>query len=64
MANTFSFYLKRSKADINGEAKIYLRITMDGQRAEMSLHRKVMMNRWDQHIGRMIGRNSTAIEIN
>ncbi|UNY98364.1 site-specific integrase [Zhouia spongiae] len=66
MANTFSllFYLKRSKADINGEANIYLRITMDGQRAEMSLHRKVMMNRWDQHIGKMIGRNTMAREIN
>ncbi len=34
------FYLKKSKADSEGRAMIYLRITVDGKRAELSTGRK------------------------
>ena len=43
MQRTFSllFYIKRSKADSNGMANVYLRITVNGKRAELSIRRKV-----------------------
>ena len=37
------FYIKKCKADSTGKANIYLRITMDGQRAELSIRRKVFI---------------------
>jgi len=41
------FYLKKSKADSEGRAMIYLRITVDGRRVEMSTHRKTYPNKWN-----------------
>lgn len=41
------FYLKKSKADRVGRAMIYLRITIDGNRVEMSTHRKVHPYKWN-----------------
>ena len=42
MQNLFSFifYIKRSKADKNGKANIYLRITVNGKRAELKYFKK------------------------
>ncbi len=47
MKNSISilFYIKRSKADASGRANIYRRITVDGRRSEMSIRRKVLINR-------------------
>ena len=41
------FYLKKSKADSEGRAMIYLRITVDGRRVEMSTHRKTYPHKWN-----------------
>ena len=41
------FYLKKSKADSEGRAMIYLRITVNGKRVEMSTNRKTYPNKWN-----------------
>jgi len=41
------FYLKKSKADSEGRAMIYLRITVDGRRVEMSTNRKTYPHKWN-----------------
>ncbi|GAB7257267.1 Arm DNA-binding domain-containing protein [Polaribacter sp. OB-PA-B3] len=42
MRNLFSFifYIRRSKADKNGRANVYLRITVNGKRVELSISKK------------------------
>ena len=41
------FYLKKSKADSEGRAMIYLRITVNGRRVEMSTNRKTYPHKWN-----------------
>ncbi|SNZ00145.1 site-specific integrase [Flagellimonas pacifica] len=41
------FYLKKSKADSEGRAMIYLRITVDGKRSELSTGRKTYPHKWN-----------------
>lgn len=43
MANTFHhiFFLKKSKKYVDGPVSVYLRITVSGKRAEISINRKV-----------------------
>jgi len=41
------FYIKKSKANLLGYTNIYLRITLDGKRAECSINRKVHINLWN-----------------
>lgn len=45
------FYLKKAKEDRNGLVPIYLRITVDGQRAEMSIHRSIKPDNWNTKAG-------------
>lgn len=40
-----------------GEYPIYLRITIDGVRAELSLNRTIHPSRWNPKSGRAIGTN-------
>ena len=46
--NTFSVhcYLKKHRATIEGEMPVYLRITINGQRADMSMYVAVSKNNW------------------
>ena len=66
MQNLFSFifYIKRSKVDKLGRANIYLRITVNGKRAEMSISRKVDINKWITTAGRMKGSSAEAHQLN
>lgn len=66
MQNLFSFifYIKRSKADKNGKANIYLRITVNGKRAELSISRKVDVNKWSTSSGKMKGFSAEAQQLN
>ena len=50
---TFSilFYLKRSKLNKKGEAPIYLRITINGERSEISIKRSIDPARWNSAKG-------------
>jgi integrase len=58
------FYIKKSKADELGKANIYLRITLDGQRAECSVRRKVKFNEWNSKTQLAIGNSIVSQEIN
>ncbi len=66
MQNLFSFifYIKRSKADKNGKANIYLRITVNGKRAELSISRKVDVKKWITSAGKMKGSSTEAQQLN
>ena len=66
MKNSISqlFYIKRSKADSNGKVNIYLRITVNGRRAELSIQRKVSLDKWNSSAGKIKGFSNEAQEIN
>jgi len=66
MKNSISqlFYIKRSKADSNGKVNIYLRITVNGKRSELSIQRKVSLDKWNSGAGKVKGFSSEAQEIN
>ena len=63
---TFSvlFYVKRSKPFKNGDLPIYLRITIDGKKAETSLKRGVPPELWDNVRHRAKGQSTEAKQIN
>jgi len=48
MANTFKilFYIRRDKADDQGKAPIYCRITVNGKRNELAIKREVAISKW------------------
>ena len=58
------FTLRRSKIDKKGLAPIYLRITVDGERAEITVNRKVNPNKWDSRLQRVVGRSELAKTLN
>lgn len=64
--NTFNslFFIKRKQLLRNGEAPIYLRITVMGERAEMSTNQSVNPNLWDSKKGLGAGRSTSAYELN
>lgn len=66
MNNSFSllFYIKKSKADSLGNANIYLRITVDGKRAEFSIRRKIHPTRWSTETGLAKGSSKEIQELN
>ncbi|GAA3554112.1 site-specific integrase [Snuella lapsa] len=66
MKNTFSllFFIKKSKADRTGRANIYLRITVNGQRAELSIRRKILVNFWNADSNLAKGNSKESQDIN
>ncbi|TYP98204.1 integrase-like protein [Tenacibaculum adriaticum] len=66
MQNYFSllFYIKRSKADCNGKANVYLRVTVNSKRAELSIRRKINIDRWNSSAGKAKGFSKEAQELN
>jgi hypothetical protein len=58
------FFLKKSKNCSANEASIYLRITIDQQRAEISTKRFCDPKRWNSHTGRVNGTKEDAKTIN
>jgi len=49
------FYLKRTKTLSNGKLTIFMRITVDGERAEISTHQSVESHLWNQEKGTVKG---------
>jgi site-specific recombinase XerD len=49
------FYLKKQKNYQDGPAAIYMRITVDGKRAEASAGRDCEPSKWNRHAGRAAG---------
>lgn len=66
MSKTFGllFYLKKRKVDIQGKCPIYLRVTIDGKRSEISAKRKVEVSKWSTQTNRAIGRTEDIKELN
>ncbi len=66
MNKSFSvlFYLKKQKNYVSGPVSIYVRITVEGQRVELSVQRHCEIEKWNQRSGRMIGNGEEAKEMN
>ena len=58
------FYVKEARKDFRGLAPIYLRITVNGVRAELSSNKKVRPEAWDKSSERVAGRTEPARLIN
>ncbi len=58
------FYAKRAKTSINGLVPIYMRITIEGKRLEISSKRFVSPEKWNKELGRMKGNSEEARSIN
>lgn len=58
------FYAKRAKTSISGLVPIYLRITIDGVRLEISSKRFVMPEKWSKEQNRMKGNSEEARSLN
>ncbi len=61
---TLLFSMRKPKNYQSGDMPIYLRITVDGQRAELAVSRKFDPSRWDTHLGRAIGTKADAKALN
>ena len=57
-------FIKKNRKNSKNEAPIYLRITVNGQQTEMSLHRRVDINLWDKASGTIIGNKKEVKAIN
>ena len=66
MTNTFSllFYIRTSKTKSNGTVPIYVRITINGKRAEFSAKRTIDPNKWNNTKGRAKGSNEQTKSLN
>ncbi|MCM4153621.1 site-specific integrase [Arenibacter sp. N53] len=66
MQTTFSvlFYPRRNDIDTYGNAPIYLRITINGQRSEISIKRKVLISKWNSEAGKIRGTTTDVRELN
>lgn len=66
MNDSFSilFYIRKNKMDKNGMCTVYLRITVNGKRSEISLQRKVFPKNWDANSGWARGSKGPDHELN
>jgi len=58
------FFVRKTKLLKNGEAPICLRVTVDGQRAEIQIKRSVSVNNWNSQKECAIGRDAQSRELN
>jgi site-specific recombinase XerD len=64
--NTFRilFYLKKTKILKNGEAPVFMRITTNGERVDISTHRSINDKLWDQKKGVAMGNTTKSHTLN
>lgn len=58
------FYIKRKKLLKNGDAPVYMRVTVDGRFLEASLKRGVNPKSWNEKKQRSTGRDRLSLELN
>ncbi len=58
------FFLKKGQVDKRGLIPIYLRITVNGERAEISTNRKIELTKWDSAVQQAKGRSESARILN
>jgi len=61
---TILFYIKRTKLLKNGEAPIFMRITVDSVREELAIKRSIKLESWDADKGRAKATNAFNKELN
>ncbi len=66
MGHSFSqlFYLKGKHFEKDVKVPIYLRLTVNGRRSELSISRKVDPQKWNARTGKMRGTNAEAVQLN
>lgn len=66
MQTTFSiiFYPRGNDVDKNGNAPIYLRITVNGKRSELSIKKKIPISKWNSEAGKVRGTRQEVRELN
>ncbi len=57
MKNTFSvlFCPKRRDSDLPDKASVYIRVTVNGRRIELSVNRKINLSKWNHKAGKLLG---------
>lgn len=58
------FFIRKTRTVKSGEAPIMLRITIQGQLAEMQLKRTVKPELWSQAKERCTGKDAKSVEVN
>ncbi len=58
------FYLKGKHSEKFVKVPIYLRLTVNGERSELSISKKIDPEKWNARTGRMRGANLESIEFN
>ena len=58
------FFVKRTKLLRNGEAPVYMRITVNGKRLELSVNRSIELEKWSSIKGAAIGSTKEAKLLN
>ena len=66
MFQTFSllFFFKKNKISQDGKAPIYMRITVNGKRSQISIKRKVAVEKWNSEAGKVVGKSMEVRELN
>ena len=60
----FIFFLKKPKNYEEGPVPIYLRVTVDGKRSEISIKREAEPNDWNSKAGRLNGKSESVRQFN
>lgn len=60
----YCFFQKGNSLSKDGKVSIYLRITVNGKRSELSIKRKINPNKWNSMADRMDRNNEEAYAIN
>ncbi|MGY5846808.1 site-specific integrase [Salegentibacter sp. HM20] len=67
MRNSVTFgivFLPKSSKARNGKAPLYTRITLNGERVEISLQRRISLNLWDERKSRLKGSSIESQQVN
>ena len=67
MRNSVTFgivFIPKSSKAKNGKAPLYARITLNGERIELSLQRRITLNLWDERKSRLRGCSAESIQVN
>ena len=61
---TLIYYLRKTRIDKEGKAPIYVRLTVNGQRAEVCARARILPRYWNQSRGKAVENNREGREIN
>lgn len=61
---TLIYYLRKTRIDKEGKAPIYVRLTVNGQRAEICARARILLRYWNQSRGKAVENNREGREIN